>query len=193
MVGEAADGGEAVEQAEELLPDVAVIDVAMHKSGGIEVCRHIKQRVPSARVLMLTNSDDDEDDLFEAVRAGANGYLLKTATEDLATGIHAVFAGDSLLSPAMATKLLIEFNQLTRSAAPTPIPGLEPTHLTPRESLILQRVATGRLNGEIAADLVISENTVRNHIRNILDKLQMHSRMEAAMYAVRQRLIDPDA
>ncbi|HET8987648.1 MAG TPA: response regulator transcription factor [Humibacillus sp.] len=192
VVGEAVDGVEAVERAEETMPDVVIMDVGMPKRGGIEACRVIKQRVPSARILMLTNSDDDAD-LFEAVRAGANGYLLKNATEEIVAGIRGVFLGQSLLSPVMATALLHEFNQLSqRVAAPATVPGLELPRLTSRERHILVLVAKGRLNREIAEDLVISENTVRSHVRNILDKLQMHSRLEAAMYAVRHRLIDPD-
>ncbi len=192
VVGEAADGIEAVEKAEAMLPDVIVMDVGMPRRGGIEACRLIRQRVPSARILMLTSSDE-EADLFEAVRAGANGYLLKAVTEELAAGIRGVHHGESLLSPTVATKLLLEFNQLSRRAsAPEAIPGLERPRLTTRELDILQRVAQGRLNREIAEELVISENTVRSHIRNILEKLHVHSRMEAAMYAVRQRLIDPD-
>ena len=192
VVGEAADGIEAVDQAEENLPDVIVMDVSMPKRGGIDACRVIKQRVPSARILMLTSSDD-EANLFEAVRAGANGYLLKDVPpEEVAAGIRGVFHGQSLLSPMMATKLLTEFAQISqRETVPAPTPGLELPRLTDRELEILKLVARGRLNREIATELFIAENTVRNHIRNILDKLQMHSRMEAAMYAVRQRLIDP--
>lgn len=193
VVGEAADGVEAVDQAEETMPDVIVMDVGMPKRGGIDACRVIKQRVPSVRILMLTSSDD-ESNLFEAVRAGANGYLLKDVPpEEVATGIRGVFHGQSLLSPMMASKLLTEFAQISQraeAAEPNPSPGLELPRLTERELGILKEVARGKLNREIAADLFISENTVRNHIRNILDKLQMHSRMEAAMYAVRQRLID---
>jgi DNA-binding NarL/FixJ family response regulator len=192
VVGEAADGLEAVDQAEEVLPDVIVMDVSMPKRGGIDACRVIKQRVPSARILMLTSSDD-EANLFEAVRAGANGYLLKDVPpEEVAAGIRGVHQGQSLLSPMMASKLLQEFAQISqRDTLPAPTPGLELPRLTDRELEILKLVARGKLNREIATDLFISENTVRNHIRNILDKLQMHSRMEAAMYAVRQRLIDP--
>ena len=192
VVGEAADGIEAVDQAEETLPDVIVMDVSMPKRGGIDACRVIKQRVPSARILMLTSSDD-EANLFEAVRAGANGYLLKDVPpEEVAAGIRGVFHGQSLLSPMMATKLLTEFAQISqRETVPAPTPGHELPRLTDRELEILKLVARGRLNREIATELFIAENTVRNHIRNILDKLQMHSRMEAAMYAVRQRLIDP--
>jgi len=191
VVAEAADGVEAVHQAEQTLPDVIVLDIGMPKRGGIDACRIIKQRVPSVLILMLTNSDDDAD-LFEAIRAGANGYLLKTVTEDIGTGIRGVVNGESQLSPAMATKLLAEFKQISQApSAPLFTSGLEARpRLTAREIDILQRVAQGRLNREIAARLGISEHTVRSHIRDILDKLQMHSRMEAAMYAVRQRLID---
>jgi DNA-binding NarL/FixJ family response regulator len=191
VVGEAADGVEAVDQAEETLPDVIVMDVGMPKRGGIDACRVIKQRVPSARILMLTGSDDDAD-LFGAVRAGADGYLLKDLTDEIAAGIRGVFHGHSQLSPLMATKLLEEFKQMSqRASAPTAALGIELPRRTERELEILDLVAQGRLNREIAERLVISVNTVRNHIRNILEKLQMHSRMEAAMYAVRQRLIDP--
>lgn len=191
VVGEAADGVEAVERAEEKLPDVIVMDVSMPKRGGIEACRVIKQRVPSVRILMLTSSED-EAHLFEAIRAGANGYLLKDVPpEEVAVGIRGLHHGQSLVSPMMASKLLTEFAQMSaRAEAPARASGLEVPRLTERELDILRRVARGRANREIAGELFISENTVRNHMRNILDKLQMHSRMEAAMFAVRERLID---
>ncbi|MDV3220040.1 response regulator transcription factor [Intrasporangium sp.] len=193
VIGEAADGNEAVDLAEETVPDVIVMDVGMPKRGGIEACRVIKQRIPSAKIIMLTSSDDEEN-LFEAVRAGANGYLLKDVPpEEVAAGIRGVFHGQSLISPMMASKLLTEFANMSRlpETASAPTPELELPRLTERELGILRLVARGRLNREIAGELFISENTVRNHIRNILDKLQMHSRMEAAMYAVRQKLIEP--
>ena len=131
VVGEAADGVEAVDQAEEILPDVIVMDVGMPKRGGIDACRVIKQRVPSARILMLTSSDD-EANLFEAVRAGANGYLLKDVPpEEVAAGIRGVFQGQSLLSPLMASKLLEEFKAISqKDVAPAPTPGLELPRLT---------------------------------------------------------------
>lgn len=198
VVAEAADGVEAVVRAEQHQPDVIVMDVGMPKRGGVDACRVIKERVPAARILMLTSSDD-EAHLFEAVRAGANGYLLKDVPpEEVAVGIRALFNGQSLVSPLMASKLLTEFAQMSHqaraasAASAAPSAGLELPRLTERELGILRLVARGRLNREIATELFISENTVRNHIRNILDKLQLHSRMEAAMYAVRQRLIDPD-
>lgn len=193
VVGEAADGVEAVERAEEKLPDVIVMDVSMPKRGGIEACRVIKQRVPSVRILMLTSSED-EAHLFEAIRAGANGYLLKDVPpEEVAAGIRGVHHGQSLVSPMMASKLLTEFAQISaRAEVPVRGSGIEVPRLTDRELGILKLVARGKANREIAVALFISENTVRNHMRNILDKLQMHSRMEAAMFAVRERLIDPD-
>jgi DNA-binding NarL/FixJ family response regulator len=192
VVGEAADGVEAVARAEEKLPDVIVMDVSMPKRGGIEACRVIKQRVPSVRILMLTSSED-ETHLFEAIRAGANGYLLKDVPpEEVAAGIRGLHHGQSLVSPMMASKLLTEFAQISaRAEVPVRGSGLEVPRLTDRELQILRFVAQGKGNREIATKLYISENTVRNHMRNILDKLQMHSRMEAAMFAVRERLIDP--
>ena len=139
VVGEAADGVEAVDQAEEIVPDVIVMDVGMPKRGGIDACRVIKQRVPSARILMLTSSED-EANLFEAVRAGANGYLLKDVPpEEVAAGIRSVFHGQSLLSPSMASKLLEEFKQISqRETVPAPVSGLELPRLTDRELEILQ-------------------------------------------------------
>ncbi len=192
VVGEAADGVEAVSRAEETIPDVIVMDVSMPKRGGIEACRVIKQQVPSVRILMLTSSEE-EAHLFEAIRAGANGYLLKDVPpEEVAAGIRGLHHGQSLVSPMMASKLLTEFKQISaRAETPARGSGLEVPRLTERELVILKHVARGQANREIAADLFISENTVRNHMRNILDKLQMHSRMEAAMFAVRERLIDP--
>ena len=191
VVAEAADGVEAVDRAEETRPDVIVMDVGMPKRGGIHACRVIKQRVPSVRIIMLTSSDD-EANLVEAVRAGADGYLLKDVTEEIAAGIRGVVNGYSLLSPTMTIKLLPESNEISKGAeAPGHSLALEPPHLTVRELEILRLVARGRTNRQIATELEISENTVRNHIRNILDKLQMHSRTEAAMYAVRRGLIDP--
>ena len=191
VVAEAADGVEAVRQAEGTLPT---------SSSWTSACPSAEASTPAAssssasprRSSSCSTSSDDDTDLFEAIRAGANGYLLKDATEDIAAGIRGVIDGQSLLSPVMATELLLEFKQISQRAPTLPAnPGLEQPHLTQRELDILQRVAQGRRNREIAAELVISENTVRNHIRNILDKLQMHSRMEAALYAIRQKLIDP--
>jgi len=189
VVGEAGDGVEAVKRAVELLPDVILMDVRMPRSNGIEACLSIKELVPSSKILMLTISDE-ENDLFEAIRAGANGYLLKDVPgEEIAAGIRAVHNGQSLISPSMASKLLLEFAQISRRGAEAPNPHTP--QLTGREVEVLRLVARGLVNREIGSQLFISENTVKNHVRNILEKLQLHTRMEAAMYAVQQNLIDP--
>jgi DNA-binding NarL/FixJ family response regulator len=186
VVGEATDGMEAIEQAAELEPDVVLMDVRMPTVSGIEAARRIRVAQPTVRILMLTESEDDED-LFGAVRAGATGYLLKeVAIDEIADAIRAVANGQALVAPSMTTKLLSEFNALSRR--------LEEEHdgrrLTDRELEVLRLIARGMSNKDIAAELVIAENTVRNHVRNILEKLQVRSRVEAAMYAVREKLVD---
>ncbi len=189
VVDEADDGMAAVEKAEAWVPDVVLMDVRMPRCGGIEACAAIRERVPSARIVMLTMSDE-ESDLFEAVRAGANGYVLKDVPGDeIAAGIRAVQSGDSLISPSMASKLLAEFVQMRRRNVE--VVGGHLPKLTEREVEVLGLVARGLGNREIGKELFISENTVKNHVRNILEKLQLHTRMEAAMYAVRQNLINP--
>jgi DNA-binding NarL/FixJ family response regulator len=188
VVGEAEDGGEALALAEELAPDVVLMDVRMPKVSGIDAARSISQAVPSSKILMLTVSDD-EDDLYDAIKAGANGYLLKEISiEEVASAIRAVVTGQSLISPSMASKLLTEFTALAKKAderqtMPSP-------RLTERELEVLKLVAQGMSNREIAGELFISENTVKNHVRNILEKLHLHSRMEAVVYAVREKLLD---
>ncbi len=187
IVGEAGDGQEAIERAADLLPDVVVMDVRMPIVGGIEAARRIRNARPGTKVVMLTGSENEED-LFAAVRVGATGYLLKeVATDEVAGAVRAVARGQALIAPAMATKLLGEFNVLSRrvdgqlGAAPG---------ITDREVEVLRLVAKGMSNKEIAGELVIAENTVKNHVRNILDKLHLRSRMEAALYAVREKLVD---
>lgn len=190
VVGEASDGAEAVEKAGESLPDIVLMDVRMPRSGGIEACRAIKEVAPSAKIIILTMSDEEED-LFEAVRAGASGYLLKDIPLDqVAEAVRSVHGGQSLISPPMAGKLLSEFAALARrdeSAPPQQIPAPK---LTDREMQVLKLVARGMNNRDIAKELFISDNTVKNHVRNILEKLQIHSRMEAVMVAVREKLIE---
>jgi len=189
IVGEASDGVDAIAKAEQLQPDLVLLDVRMPRRSGVQACSEIKRVAPGCRIIMLTASHEHSD-LFEAVRAGATGYLLKDVpAEEIADGLRAVMGGQSLISPSMAGALLTEFASLSRrpperSEVPAP-------RLTPREIEVLRLVATGMFNKDIAAQLFISDNTVKNHVRNILEKLQLHSRMEAVMYAVRERMIDP--
>jgi two-component system NarL family response regulator len=186
VVGEAEDGGDALAKAEELAPDVVLMDVRMPKVSGIDATRAIAEAVPATKIIMLTVSDEEED-LYEAVKAGATGYLLKEISiEEVAGAVRAVVAGQSLISPSMASKLLSEFNNLAKQAQQK---SLAPK-LTDRELQVLKLVAQGMSNREVAGQLYISENTVKNHVRNILEKLHLHSRMEAVVYAVREKLLD---
>jgi two-component system NarL family response regulator len=187
LVGEAADGAEAVEMALDLVPDVILMDVKMPRRNGIEACQMIKDAAPSIRILMLTNSDEDSD-LYEAVKAGASGYLLKEISiDELASAVRAVHGGQSLITPSMATKLMAEFAAMARRGSDSRLP-----RLTPRELDVLRGIARGMTNREIAKSLFIAENTVRTHVTNILEKLQLKTRMEAAIYAVKVRLVDLD-
>ena len=186
VVGEAGDGVTASELAVSTMPDIVLLDVRMPKRSGLQACMRIKEEVPSARIIMLTVSDE-EGDLYEAVKNGASGYLLKDSSiEEVAQAIRVVAEGQSLISPSMAVKLIDEFKEMSRTdrdQVPTP-------RLTDRELEVLRLVAKGLNNREAAKELFISENTVKNHVRNILEKLQLHSRMEAVMYAVREKLLD---
>jgi two-component system NarL family response regulator len=188
VVGEASDGAEALTKAVDSTPDIVLLDVRMPKRGGIDACTSIKDAVPSTKIIMLTISDE-EADLYDAIKAGAMGYLLKEISiEEVASAIRAVHGGQSLISPSMASKLLTEFASMIkrgdeRQQVPAP-------RLTDREMEVLRLVAKGMNNRDIAKELFISENTVKNHIRNILEKLQLHSRMEAVVYAVREKLLE---
>jgi len=187
VVGEAEDGHQAIEQAETTTPDVVLMDVRMPKRSGIEATRAIKETLPSTRILMLTISDE-EADLYEAIKAGASGYLLKEISiEEVADAIRAVHAGQSLISPSMASKLLNEFaTMVKRRDERSQVPG---PRLTERELEVLKLVAKGMNNRDIGQELFISENTVKNHVRNILDKLGMRSRHDAVRYAEQAGLV----
>ncbi len=187
VVAQASDGTEALARAIETTPDIVLMDVRMPRRGGIDACTSIKEAVPSAKIIMLTISDEEED-LYDAIKAGAMGYLLKEISiEEVAGAVRAVAEGQSLISPSMAAKLLTEFASMIKRDERQPVPG---PRLTDREMGVLRLVAKGLNNRDIAKALFISENTVKNHVRNILEKLQLHSRMEAVVYAVREKLLE---
>lgn len=189
VVGEARDGLEAIEAAREFLPDVILMDVNMPRCDGLEATRRIKREMPHVKIVILTVSDDDQH-LFEAIKSGAQGYLLKDLEPyQLYDLLESISRGDAPLSGSIATKILKEFSR------PSGVSAQEPEvmdELTPRETNILQLVAEGKSNKDIASELVISENTVKIHIRNILEKLHLQNRIQAAVYAVSQGLVsDP--
>ena len=183
VVGSAGDGSAAAVLVAATAPDVVLMDVRMPNRSGIEACQTIKDAASNSRIIMLTASDE-EVDLLDAVNSGASGYLLKDSTiDEVANAVRLVSEGDALLSPTMATKLLDEFKQVAladRPAAPTP-------RLTPRELDVLRLVAQGLNSREIGRQLSITENTVKNHVRHTLEKLQLHSRLDAVMYAIHER------
>lgn len=199
VVGEAADTDGAVKATLDHLPDVVLMDLRMPGGGGLAATRRIRALHPELRVIVLTVSDDDAD-LFEAIRAGASGYLLKEVSiEEVGVAVRSVAAGHSLLSPSMTSKLLDGFSDLARQsdARPTAVaPGPAGSegaagHLTDREMEALRGMARGLSNREIAAELGIAENTVKNHVRGVLEKLGVKSRTEAALQAVRHGWADP--
>jgi two-component system NarL family response regulator len=188
VVGEAGDGGDALAMAQEAMPDVVLMDVRMPGRGGIDATEKIKEAMPHVKILMLTVSDE-EADLFDALKAGASGYLLKdTSIEEVADAVRKVSRDESLISPSMANKLVSEFTSMVKRADEKQ--SVPQPRLTDREMEVLKLVAKGRNNRDIAKELFISENTVKNHIRNILEKLHLHSRMEAVVYAVREKLLE---
>jgi DNA-binding NarL/FixJ family response regulator len=188
VVGEAGDGHEATDKAQELMPDVILMDVRMPRRSGIEATQQIKELLPHVKILMLTISDE-EADLYDAIKAGASGYLLKEISiDEVADAIRSVWQGQSRISPSMAGKLLTEFAAMSKRADERQ--QLPAPRLTEREMEVLKLVAQGLNNRDIAKELFISENTVKNHIRNILEKLHLHSRMEAVVYAVREKLLE---
>ena len=186
VLGEADNAEGAVAQAESLQPDVVLLDVLMPGMSGLEVVEKIAAVAPSCHVILLTGSESEED-MLVALKAGARGYVVKdTPFPKLVDSIAAVSEGGAALSPVMAGKLFDVCKQLLRHQEL--LQARKPT-LTGREIEVLQLVAGGMTSREIGEALYISENTVKNHIRNILDKLGLHSRNEAVLYAVRENLI----
>jgi NarL family two-component system response regulator LiaR len=183
IVGEAVDGEDAVQQVERLLPDVVLMDIVMPKIDGIQAIRRLREVSPSTQAIVLTSFADD-DKIVAAVRAGAAGYLLKDAhPQELLSAIRAVARGEALLAPSIAARLIRELSR------PNDDPAADV--LTARELDVLRLIANGRSNKEIAQDLVLSEKTVKTHVSNILAKLHLADRTQAALYAVRQRIVDP--
>jgi DNA-binding NarL/FixJ family response regulator len=191
VVGEASDGFQAIELARTTAPDIVLLDISMPRCTGLEALPQILRDAPQARIVMLTVSDDEQD-LFTAIKRGAFGYLLKSMEpQQLFDLLEGVRRGEAPIAGAMATKMLNEF----RLVAPSPTPAPEALDaLTAREAEVLKRVANGMTNREVADALSITENTVKVHLRNILEKLHLHNRIQASAYAIRKGLADsPDS
>ncbi|MFS0777048.1 response regulator transcription factor [Neobacillus sp. 3P2-tot-E-2] len=182
IIGEAADGHEAIELCKELQPDLLLLDINMPRLNGLEAVRKIRMGYPHIHVVMLTVSDDVKD-LFTAIQFGAQGYLLKNMEpDDWIEYLHALLGNHTEVSRRIANRLFHRFRIGSTADEPSPV------SLTPRECEILARVASGETNKQIAQRLVIAENTVKNHIKNLLEKLQLDNRVQLAAYAVRHGL-----
>jgi DNA-binding NarL/FixJ family response regulator len=186
IIGEAGDGAVAVTQVRELAPDVVVMDLNMPGMTGVEATRQITAIAPLTRVLVLTISDHDSD-VLDAILAGACGYLMKDASiEQLMAGIHAAAIGESLISSHIAGKVL---QRVRATSSQQELAETIRTELSDREVEVLKLIANGKDNAMIASDLHISPKTVKNHISNILMKLQIENRIQAAVYAVRSGIV----
>ncbi len=200
IVGQAADGIEAVVQALASAPDVVVMDLQMPKASGVVATREITARLPNTRVVVLTTYDDDEL-VFEAIRAGAQAYLLKDASEaEVLETIRSVHRGESRLSPTIARKVMQQFrafadrkaggddDTVTETRTPAVMPGRAPEEpLTDKEARILELIALGRSNKQIAAAVFLAEGTVKNYVSRIMEKLHAESRYELAVRAANRR------
>jgi DNA-binding NarL/FixJ family response regulator len=185
VIGTAVDGQQAIARAEEMLPDIILMDVRMPIMDGIQATERIRAQLPECKVLMLTTFDDEEY-IIKSLRAGAYGYLLKdTPAENLAQAIKLTYAGIYQLAPSVAGKLIGNWQMSTNERQPEPIEY----NLTEREMDVLRLLATGASNREIAESLVVSEGTVKNHISNILSRLGLRDRVQAALYARDHQLI----
>jgi DNA-binding NarL/FixJ family response regulator len=186
VVGEAGNGETAMRLAADLAPDVVIMDLNMPGAGGVETTRRLARLAPLSRVVVLTISADD-DDVMNAVMAGACGYLLKDSSiQDLIAGIRAAAEGESLISPQIAAKVLQRLRASARNEGAAETIRAE---LSDRELEVLKLIANGKDNAQIARELFISPKTVKNHISNILMKLQIDNRIQAAVYAVRSGIV----
>jgi len=187
VVAEAQDGQEALAKATELMPDVILMDIYMPGCDGLEATRRIKEALPYVKIVILTVSEEDQN-LFSAIQSGAQGYLLKKIEPgELFEMLRGVVKGEAPLSRATATKILNEFARQVKQGREQD-PGEQ---LSPREREVLELLTKGSTNKEIAAALCISDNTVKNHLRNILDKLHLQNRVQAAAFALRKALSPP--
>jgi len=188
VVGEAADGLQGIEKTRELKPDVILMDLNMPRCSGLEAIQALQAEMPGVNVLVLTVSEMEED-LFLSVKYGARGYLLKNSEpEELVQAIHLVARGEAIVSPHMAMKLLTEFQDLTTGVQKKPAEEVN-SELSPREGEVLELVAKGATNREIGDALFISENTVKTHLQNIMEKLHLANRSQAAAYAIQKGLV----
>lgn len=188
VVAEASNGEEAVALAWKHKPDVVLMDLTMPEMNGLEATKRLVAELPDIKVVILTASDDEED-LFEAIKAGAKGYLLKDLESDqFFSLLRGVEKGEPALTPTLARKLLDEFAKPTRRESLS----YDPDALTAREQEVLEYMVRGvTSNRKLAEELNVSENTIKFHVRNILDKLHLHNRAQVVGYALRHRLVDP--
>jgi DNA-binding NarL/FixJ family response regulator len=192
VVGEAGDGLEVLVKARKLGPDLILMDIGMPGCDGVEATQRVKAELPDAIIVMLTVRDED-DKLFEAIKSGAQGYLLKSIrSRELLTMLRGAVRGEAAITPTLGGRMLEEFRRLSHETRPVP-EDEEVTTLTQREQEVLSLVAQGASDKEIADALVISVFTVKSHMRNILSKLHLGHRYEAALYALREGLIGPPA
>ena len=190
VVGEASDGLEAIQKVKEIAPDVVLMDLNMPRCSGLEATQALQAEMPQVNILVLTVSDD-KSDLFTAIKFDARGYILKNAEpEELTHAIFHIARGGVIISPLMATKLLTEFKDLSAETERESVHQADAV-LSPREGEVLQLVATGATNKEIGESLFISENTVKTHLQNIMEKLHLANRSQAAAYAVEKGLVQP--